>query len=71
MAHRIAVGRHAGICPAADTVLAAVGDYAGMLCRTDAVGEKLVHRQVSGMINLVDAVSCGIKNNLVKSILIK
>ena len=44
VANGFALGRHAGICPAATPVLAATGNHVGMLCDSDPGREDLVHR---------------------------
>ena len=51
VANGFALSRSARVCPAAAAVLAATGDYAGMLCDSDPGREDLVHRQVWRLID--------------------
>ncbi len=46
-------GRNPGFCPAAAEVLAAPGDYAGMLCDSHPVRKDLVHKEVRRLTGLI------------------
>jgi hypothetical protein len=53
MADGFTSGRNLGFRPAAAEVLAAPGDYAGMLCDSNPVRKDLVHKEVRRLIGLI------------------